>query len=393
MELLPGLEALLPALAGPPKAYLVGGAVRDLLRGAVPVDVDIVVEGDALAVAERLGGEIVGHERFGTATVRVGDLTIDIATARRERYPAPGALPEVEEASIEEDLARRDFTINAIAIALPDGDIVDPHDGQADLNARLIRILHARSFLDDPTRLLRALRYEARLGGRLEEDTEQRAQEAIAGGALDTVSGKRIRDELLDLLREPEAPAALERMRDLKLDCALHPAWRVLPGRAASALLACADTGADPALASLAALMVPDAEALHPMLDRLALTRHERDRVARAAEVGGHLAHRLEADLADSEIHGLLHCEPAETLAVALAWGAPGEPVLRFITDLSGARLEVTGDDLVAAGVPESRAIGAALDETLRRKLDGQVSGREDELAVALEIARATADL
>jgi tRNA nucleotidyltransferase (CCA-adding enzyme) len=391
MELLPGLEALLPALAGPPKAYLVGGAVRDLLRGAVPVDVDIVVEGDALTVAERLGGEIVGHERFGTATVRVGDLTIDIARARRELYPAPGALPEIEQASIEEDLARRDFTINAIAIALPDGDVLDPHDGRADLDAGLIRILHARSFVDDPTRLLRALRYEARLGGRLEDHTEQSAREAIAGGALDTVSGKRIRDELLDLLREPEAPAALQRMRDLKLDCALHPAWRVLPDRAASALLACAETGADPALASLAALMVPDAEALHPMLDRLALTRQERDRVARAAEVGGHLAHRLDAELADSEIHALLRCEPEETLAVALAWGAPGEQVLRFITDLSGARLEVTGDDLVAAGVPESRAIGAALDETLRRKLDGQVSGREDELALALEIARATA--
>jgi hypothetical protein len=180
-------------------------------------------------------------------------------------------------------------------------------------------------------------------------------------------------------------------MRDLKLDCALHPAWRVMPERAASALLACAETGADPALAVLAALMVPDAEALHPMLDRLALTRHERDRVARAAEVGGHLAHRLGADMAASEIHDLLHGEPAETLAVALAWGAPGDPVLRYVAAIGGARLEITGDDLVAAGVPESPAIGDALAETLRRKLDGDVSGREDELALAVALARGSA--
>jgi tRNA nucleotidyltransferase (CCA-adding enzyme) len=391
----PGLSALLRALQGLDPSYLVGGAVRDLLRGASGVDIDVVVEGDAVAVArvvaERLAGEVVVHERFGTATVHAGELDVDLATARRERYTAPGALPDVEPASIEDDLARRDFTINAMAVSLPDGTLVDPHGGRADLDARVIRILHERSFVDDPTRLLRALRYEARLGAQLDPRTEELAREAIAGGALNTVSGKRIRDELLDLLREPEAPAALERMRELKLDCALHPAWRVMPERAASALIACSETGADPALAVLAALMVPDAEALHPMLDRLALTRHERDRVARAAEVGGHLAHLLAPDLAASEIHDLLHGEPAETLAVALAWGAPGEPVLRYVAAIGGARLEITGDDLVAAGVPESPAIGDALAETLRRKLDGKVSGREDELAQALEIARGAA--
>jgi tRNA nucleotidyltransferase (CCA-adding enzyme) len=388
MEPLAGLEGLLPALEGPPKAYLVGGAVRDRMRGAAPVDVDVVVEGDALAVASRLGAEAVGHDRFGTATVHVGDLTVDLATARRETYAAPGALPDVAPATIEEDLARRDFTVNAMAQSLPDGALVDPHGGQEDLANGVIRVLHDESFVDDPTRLLRALRYEARLGARMDPHTEELARAAIAQGALGTVSGKRIRDELLDLLREPEAPTALQRMRDLKLDCALHPAWRVMPERAASALLACGETGADPALAVLAALMVPDAEALHPMLDRLALTRHERDRVARAAEVAGHLAHRLRADMAASEIHDLLHGEPAETLAVALAWGAPGDPVLRYVAAIGGAQLEITGDDLVAAGVPESPAIGDALAETLRRKLDGGVSGREDELALALDLAR-----
>jgi tRNA nucleotidyltransferase (CCA-adding enzyme) len=396
IEALPGLPGLISALEGLPPAYLVGGAVRDLLRGATHVDLDVAVVADARevarAVAARLGGEAVEHERFGTATVRAPGVQVDLATTRRERYPAPGALPEVEgPAALGEDLDRRDFTINAMAVALSGGEVGalhDPHGGRADLDAGVVRVLHERSFVDDPTRLLRALRYEARLGARLDRGSEELARAAIGGGALDTVSGKRIRDELLDLLREPEAPAALARTRELKLDCALHPALRVLPDRAASAMLASADTGADRALAALAALMVPDAEALHPLLDRLALTRHERDRVARAAEVGGHLAHRLTRDMPASRIHELLHCEPPETLAVALAWGAPGEPVLRYLSDLRGARLEVTGDDLIAAGVPESPAIGTALDETLRRKLDGEVSGRDDELALALSIAR-----
>lgn len=395
MEALPGLPALVSALEGLAPAYLVGGAVRDLLRGATHVDVDVAVEGDARevarAIAARLGGEAIEHERFGTATVRAPGLQADLATTRRERYPAPGALPEVEPAPLEEDLGRRDFSINAMAATLSRdglGTLHDPHGGRADLHAGVVRVLHGRSFVDDPTRLLRALRYEARLGGGLDPGTEEQARAAIAGRALDTVSGKRVRDELLDLLREPEAPAALARMRELKLDCALHPALRVLPDRAASAMLACADTGADRALAALATLMVPDAEALHPLLDRLALTRDERDRVARAAEVGGHLAHRLHADMPASRIHALLHGEPLETLAVALAWGAPGEPVLRYLSDLRGARLDVTGDDLIAAGVPESPALGEALAETLRRKLDGEVSGRDDELALALSLAR-----
>ena len=386
--------ALLDALEGLPPVYLVGGAVRDLLRGAEPVDLDLALEGDARAaaatVAERLGGEVVDWERFGTAEVRSPalPLSVNFATARRESYPEPGALPDVEPAGIDEDLARRDFTVNAMAMALPGDTLIDPYSGKADLEAGVIRVLHARSFVDDPTRLLRALRYEARLGARLDERTEELAREAIASGALDTVSGKRIRDELLDLLREHEAPRALERMRELKLDCALHPAWRVIPDRAASAALACGETGADVALATLAALMVPDAEALHPLLDRLALTRGERDRVARAAEVGGHLSHRLGPGLPASRIHDLLDCEPLETLAVALAWGAPGEPVLRYLGDLRGARLEVTGDDLLDAGVPQSPALGDALRETLRRKLDGEVTGREAELELALRLAR-----
>jgi tRNA nucleotidyltransferase (CCA-adding enzyme) len=396
IEALPGMAELLPALEGLAPAYLVGGAVRDLLRGERPLDLDVAVDGDAgdvaRTLAERLGGEVdQEHDRFGTATVVAPAGRVDLARARRERYAAPGALPEVEPAGLDEDLRRRDFSVNAMAASLAADDLgalQDPLGGRADLDAGVIRVLHERSFADDPTRLLRAVRYETRLGGGMDPRTEELAQEAIDGGALGTVSGARVRVELLLLLEEPEMPAALDRMTRLGLDRALDPLLHFDADRAASAALGAAETGADRALAALAALVAPQGDALHPWLDRLALTRFERERVARAAEAGPRLAHRLRSEMRDSEVHALLSGEPSETLAVALAWSAPGEAVLRYAGGLRDARLEVTGADLIAAGVPESPALGHALEETLRRKLDGEVAGRDDELALAIELAR-----
>jgi tRNA nucleotidyltransferase (CCA-adding enzyme) len=398
IEALPGMDRLLPALDGLPPAYLVGGAVRDLLRGEVPLDLDVAVEGDAAEVArivaDRVGGTAEGWERFGTATVIAAGLRVDFARTRRETYAAPGALPDVEPAPLEEDLRRRDFTVNAMAASLNGDDLGalhDPFGGRADLDAGRIRVLHDASFTDDPTRILRALRYEARLGARMEPHTEQLARGAVAGGAMATVSGKRLRVELLLLLQEPEMPTAVERLCELRLDRALYPNFLCSPERAASAALGAAEVGADRALSVLAALIAPEADPLHAWLDRMAFPRGERECVARAAYRGPHLAHELKPGMPASVLYELLDGEPVEALAVALAWGAPGEPVLRYLSDLRGARLEVTGDDLLAAGVPQSPALGHALTETLRRKLDGEVSGRDAELKLAIELARAGA--
>lgn len=394
---LPGMDVLLPALDGLPPAYLVGGAVRDLLRGERGVDLDVAVEDDATAVARtlaaRVGGEARLHERFGTATVRGPGLLLDLATTRRERYVRPGALPEVEPASLDEDLARRDFAINAMALALSGlelGRLVDPHGGHEDLDARTVRILHGGSFLDDPTRLLRAVRYEARLGFRMDRDTEALAREAIEGGAPATVSGHRIADELMDLLREVEVARAVERMADLGLDRALDPSLEADADLVASAALACSECGADRGLAALAALVVRDPEALAPWVDSLGLTRSDRERVLAAARQAPGLVVPLRGELPPSAVHALLRCEPPETLSLALAMGAPARPMLRFLADLRSVHLEITGNDLLDAGVPSSPAIGRALDEVLRMKLDGEVAGRDDELAAALEIARGT---
>src|SRR5215208_6470765 len=222
---LPGMDRLLPAVEGLPPTYLVGGAVRDLLRGANGVDLDLAVEGSARSaartLADRLGGQAREHDRFGTATVKADGLSFDLAGTRRERYERAGALPTVEPAPLAEDLGRRDFSINALAVGLTGDDlghVYDPHGGLQDLDAGVVRILHGGSFIDDPTRLLRALRYEARLGFAMDADTEKRAREAIAAGAPATVSGTRIGDELLDLLAEEKAAAAVRRLRELGLD-------------------------------------------------------------------------------------------------------------------------------------------------------------------------------
>ena len=396
---LPGMERLLPALEGLPPVHLVGGAVRDLLLGAGSVDVDLAVEGDARSaareLADRLGGRLREHERFGTASVIADDLELDLATTRQETYDEPGALPRVEAAPLAADLERRDFSVNAMAIALTGDDLghlYDPCGGEADLDRRAIRVLHERSFLDDPTRLLRAVRYEMRLGFRMEPDTERLARTAVDAGALDTVSAARVRDELMDLLAEAEAPGGVERLHDLGIDAALHPALVPDADLVASAALGALALGADRAVAALAALVAGAPQELDLWLGDLGLQARDRDAAARAARVAPRLAAELrERDHSPSELRDLLAREPLEALAVALALQAPSEPILDWVTSLSRMRLEISGDDLLAAGVPEGPAVGRALDETLRMKLDGIVGGREQELEAALRLAGETA--
>lgn len=392
----PGMERLLAALEGLPPAYLVGGAVRDLLRGEDPKDVDIAVEGDARsaarAVAERLGSDAREYERFGTATVETPGSTYNFATTRQESYDEPGALPLVTPASLAEDLGRRDFGINAMAVGLSGDDLghlYDPYGGVADMAAGVVRVLHERSFLDDPTRLLRALRYATRLGFALDPETERLAREAVAADALSTVSGARIRDELMDLLRETDAPSGIERMRELEIHSALHPDLDPDPELVASAALGAVAIGADRGVAALAALIEEAPEKLDLWLGDLHLLADERDAAARAARVGPRIAMALrEREHSPSELRALLGREPPESLALALALHAPPEPILRWISELRPVQLEISGADLLAAGLPEGPALGRALDETLNRKLDGLVSGRDAELETALLLAR-----
>ena len=204
--------------AGMP-AYAVGGCVRDwLLRRADGMDMDVTVEGNGIdvarAVASAFGGPVTAHPQFGTATVTLGSRRVDFATCRRERYAKPAAYPAVTPGTLEEDLFRRDFTVNAMAVALSParfGLLVDPFHGADDLDHRRLRILHPRSFIDDPSRILRGIRFAERFGLRWEPHTARALREAMASGALGRLNAGRLHKELDRMLDEPDPSACLKR--------------------------------------------------------------------------------------------------------------------------------------------------------------------------------------
>jgi len=202
------------------KAYLVGGVVRDLLLGYPNFDLDLVIEGDAVKLAQRIAEikqtKLIIHPRFGTAKLSYDNFTLDMATARGETYAKPGALPTVTPGTLNDDLFRRDFSINAMAISLMPsnyGELVDPYQGRSDLEQHLVRILHPNSFSDDATRILRAIRYEQRLRFELEPQTAQLLKQDIP--MLDTISGDRIRHELELIFREKHPEYALKQLGEL----------------------------------------------------------------------------------------------------------------------------------------------------------------------------------
>ena len=354
----PELAAIRDAATEP--VYLVGGAVRDLLAGRDRADLDVVVEGDAAALAARLGAAPREHERFATAKVEFDGHEVDIASARSESYPHPGSLPLVSPATaIEADLGRRDFSINAMAIPLSgEPRLIDPHGGRADLEAGLLRVLHRESFADDPTRAIRAARYAARLGLELEPETEA----LLRAADLDTVSADRRRAELLRLAGEATAPRGFALLRAWGLLAARageHDLVERVAGVAAAPPWAAILTPADRARALLAAALGPAGEE-----HELAAARPERP--SRAVELArGH--------------------DPVE-LVLARALGAAW--LDDYLEKWSAVTLAIDGADLIAAGVPQGPALGRGLTAALRAKLDGEIEGREQELTTALAAAR-----
>ncbi len=382
---LPCGRRLLDAARGHDGVHLVGGAVRDLLLGREPRELDVVVEGDVEALARRLGSAATVHERFGTATVVAGGCRFDLAAARAESYAAPGALPDVRPAGIDDDLRRRDVTVNALAIDLATGELREVAHAREDLDAGRLRVLHDASFDDDPTRLWRIARYAARLGFDLEERTAALAADAVEGGALATVSGTRIGNELRLALAEPDPLAALEAAAALGLASWLAPERSVVD----AALELLPEGEGRPDLVVLASV-VPDAPQMDVLLDELGFTAAERA-VLRAAARAPQLAAAMRDGAAQqrpSALAALLRGVPVEAVALAGAHGA-GEPARRWLEELRHVALEIDGDDLLAAGIEHGPEIGQRLRATLDRRLDGELApGRKAELAAALEVPR-----
>lgn len=375
---------VLDALPGP--AYLVGGTVRDVLVGAPPrFDFDIAVVGDAeayaRALADRLGGNVTVHGRFGTATVHYDTgAHVDVATARTETYAAPAALPDVAPASsIDDDLRRRDFTINAMAIALPSGDLVDLFRGQQHLRDRLVWVLHERSFVDDPTRIFRAARYETRLDFRMDPKTETLAMASASDVRL--LTGARIREELVAILEEEDPEPALARLAQLGVSDALGITFA--PQGLQQRLRALAqryDLQLPRWHLGLLSLNAPDG-----FFDQLKVPQ----RVAASVEAAHREEQTLVAALGDAH-------DPAAMVAAVEATGADtplyvlarhDTPALHDYFDrLRRVRLDVDGEDLAALGLEQSPRVGEVLAELRRRKLNGELPGRAEELAAAREL-------
>jgi tRNA nucleotidyltransferase (CCA-adding enzyme) len=402
-ELAPAFEAIAAASEPFDGVYLVGGTVRDILLGEPNFDVDIAVEGDAIAlarsVADALGGRVRAHRKFGTAVVLYGDnKRIDVVTARTEFYDAPAALPSVEHATIREDLFRRDFTINAMAVSLKGDDfgrLVDPFHGRRDLEAKTIRVLHNLSFIDDPTRIFRAIRYESRYGFRMDDHSQRLARGTIEMGLVGDLSSARLRDELVALLEEGDAGTSILRLAELGAGAAIHP-HLAADAEAVELLGRLTELnerygGGIPAwrlaLAALARRLPPDE--IYDWLRRLKVQRRDAERIAWAVTVGPRLVERLRGD----------DPEPAEIVALAEPY-APDAPLFalaledlaplrRYFEELRDVHLEVSGADLAELGVGESPRVGEILAELRRRKLNGQLDGRESELEAARELISA----
>jgi tRNA nucleotidyltransferase (CCA-adding enzyme) len=416
---LPGGPTLLELAAEREDLQLIGGAVRDLLRDprATPRELDVVVGDDAVDLAGRLAARLSlardrsrpdaavphVHDRFGTATVEWPGGRIDVAQRRSERYPHPGALPEVRPGTAEEDLQRRDFSVNAIAVALGGahrGELSAVAGALEDLHAGRLRVLHAQSFRDDPTRLLRLARYRARLGFEPDADTARLVDEAIAAGALDTVSPARLGGELRLALAEPDPVAALESLAHLGVLAALHQSLALDAAVARAALQALpASDDAWPDVLLLAALLLPshsydtsDYETrLRVLLDGYEFPAAERERAVRSAILAPRIAQRLQRAQTASAIYEVAHGEPLEAVALAAALAeadgsaASAAAARRWLAELRLVELEIGGDDLLAAGVAPGPEVGRRLRHALMRTLDGEPSGREAELRAALE--------
>jgi tRNA nucleotidyltransferase (CCA-adding enzyme) len=405
-----GAAARLSRLHGIP-VYLVGGLVRDLLLGRENRDLDVVVEGDgphfARLLAAELGGRVREHQAFLTAVVVDPEgLHVDVATARSEFYREPAALPEVTTSALRQDLYRRDFTINTLALRLGPGEtpeLIDYFGGRRDLAEGAIRVLHSLSFIDDPTRVLRAVRLEQRLGFAISEETLHLVAVAVEEGVFDRLSGSRLRDELVLLLDDPAvALRGFDRLADLGVLAALGPELALTPElreRLRSAVGAFhwfrLQGLAEPSVHLWRLLLVALTEGLpgegvERLARRLMLSGENLTVVtgapARLAAARGVLRR---SRLAAHQVADALAELPGEDLLLLL--GTESEPVRRRVrrdlTELRPFRLGVRGRDLVAAGEPAGPAIGEALRRTRAARLDGEI-GPEEEEGFALEAAR-----
>jgi tRNA nucleotidyltransferase (CCA-adding enzyme) len=379
------------------RVYLVGGVVRDLLLGYPNFDLDLVVEGDAVKLAQQMAetsqAKLLAHHRFGTAKLRYENFTLDLATARKETYARPGALPAVTPGTLKDDLLRRDFSINAMAISLAAndyGELVDPHQGKNDLEHCLIRILHPESFSDDATRILRAVRYEQRLCFELEAQTAQLLKRDIP--MLDTISGDRIRHELELIFKEKLPELVLQRLGELGVLPRIDPSlkgdgWIAEKFDKARRLKKPYQL---PSLYFCLLIYSFSERGIEQLLARLNIPA----KLSRAMRDTLRLKTRLplldKPALKPSEIYYLLReYEPVaiQTNAIASESTTAQHHLQLFLTKLRYVRTALDGEELKRLGISAGPEMGKVLQVLHKAKLDGEVRTRADEKKLALSLS------
>ncbi|HEU5321270.1 MAG TPA: hypothetical protein VFX28_10730, partial [Methylomirabilota bacterium] len=358
------------------------------------LDLDLTLEGDAPTLARTVAADLPDvrctvHSAFRTATLKAPGFRIDIATARAESYGRPGALPTVRPGSLRDDLARRDFTVNAIALPLTGpgaGALVDPFRGAADLDAGLLRVIHEASFRDDATRILRGARYEARLGFQFERQTLRWLRRDVR--YLETISGPRLRDELLRALHEPQPERVLLRLHQLGALAVIHPSLS-FDDRRSTALARLRGLRPDPPVTASLALLaweLPASEAA-ALAARLSLTRREADAV-RAAPAARALLPPLSGDVTPSRaVEMLSPLPPAAVWALAAAdTGHAGDCALSYLRRWRQVKPLLDGHALSALGVAPGPRLGEVLRRLKTAKLDGEVRTRRDEETLARQL-------
>lgn len=392
------------------RVYAVGGFVRDLLLGIPNLDLDLVVEGNGIhfakAIAQRNTARVTPHERFGTATVTFADgHTFDVATARTESYDSPAALPTVRQSSIREDLCRRDFTINTLAIRLNTpqfGELVDRHGGRRDLQDKTIRVLHGLSFIDDPTRVFRAIRFEQRLGFQLDRDTAILMQEAVKMGLVHRLSPSRFSVEVLHVLSERNPGTTLARLADFNLLPCIHPRLKWAPSlaRLLKTVEKAVEWHAGLSLGPLTAPWVVYGMALmdqipqpdvQETLARLTFPRRQTRSLLWVTQEGARLVQTLKQTVKPSETFRALCNLPDETLVFLMA-KAQSERGKQNIADHFTVYRQVkpilTGNDLKAMGLKPGPLYNRVLDRLLDARLNGEVETEADERQLARRLSK-----
>ncbi|MCU0651864.1 MAG: hypothetical protein MUC39_02860 [Candidatus Omnitrophica bacterium] len=394
------------------KPYLVGGFVRDLLLGLKNLDLDIVIEGDGIKVAEELSkmltAKLIRHRRFGTATLVLShNLKIDIAGAREECYPEPACLPSVKSGSVKDDLKRRDFSINAMAVSLNKKDygrLVDFFHGLDDLSKGKVRVLHSLSFIDDPTRILRAIRFSVRYGFSLEVETSKYLKEAVRLNMLQRVEPQRLRDELILILKEDNPEKQIRQVQQLAGLSFIHSGLKL----AKNNFQLLKDTRQQVVWfeknfsqrrhldiwlmylsALLNALSLRDTE---QVLKAFVFRKGEEKRVISCKKISKDFIRKLSRKyVLPSLIFHLLN--PLSYEAILLIRAKHKNKYLKkhiadFFKVYNSVRLLVTGHDLAAMGLKPGPHYQKIFLKLFNAKLDGKVRTEEEELEFIRKIAK-----